>query len=148
MATSAEGHLLLESIAQKLPVISWRASKQLRGMQKKREIVPMIARVSRKRWGKRIEVQVPRDIFIRRVSTIHGENGNGSEYWMIDVVNRVSQVQHNGTSLHNSANADAISALVDEGVAKRSEPSRTFRAGLIHRSDRRGHPRDRSEDVG
>ena len=50
------------------------------------------------------------------------KTGNGSEYRMIDVANGVSQVQHNGTSLHDSANADAT-ALVDEGLAKGSEPS-------------------------
>ena len=42
---------------------------------------------------------------------------------MIDVVNGVSQVQHNSTSLHTSANADAIAARVDEGLAKGSKPS-------------------------
>ena len=75
------------------------------------------------------------------------KTGNGSEYRMIDVANGVSQVQHNGTSLHNSANAGAT-VLVDQRLAKGLEPSEIFHAGLIHRSARRGHPQDRSEDAG
>ena len=42
---------------------------------------------------------------------------------MVNVVNGVSQVRHNGTSLHDSSNADAIAALFDEGLAKGPQPS-------------------------
>ena len=66
--------------------------------------------------------EIARDIS-KRVYKIDGPEGNGSEYWMVDVANGLSQVQHHGTSLHNSANAEAIGALVDECLAKGVEPS-------------------------
>ena len=54
---------------------------------------------------------------------IRGPSGNGSEYWMIDVVNGVSRVQSNGTSLQNYANANRIALLVDQTLAKGVDPS-------------------------
>ena len=42
---------------------------------------------------------------------------------MVDVANGVSQVQHNGMSLHNSAKAKVIAVLVDEGLGKGLETS-------------------------
>ena len=49
---------------------------------------------------------------------IDGPDGNGSEYWMIDVANGVSQVQRKGTSLQNYANATAIAELVDQALLR------------------------------
>lgn len=46
-----------------------------------------------------------------------GPDGNGSEYWMIDVVHGVSRVQLNGTSLQNYANAGRMAILVDQALA-------------------------------
>ena len=54
----------------------------------------------------------------KQVYKIDGPSCMGSEYWMVNVVNGVSQVQHNGTSLHNFANADAIAVLVDAILAR------------------------------
>lgn len=42
------------------------------------------------------------------------------EIWMIEVVNRVSQAQHNGPSVLEFANGDAIANLMDEDLAKGS----------------------------
>lgn len=57
----------------------------------------------------------------REISKQHyrlkGPNNDGSEYWMVDVVNGVSRVQLNGTSLQNYANADRIAALVDQTLS-------------------------------
>lgn len=47
----------------------------------------------------------------------NGPDENGSEYWMIDVVNGVSRVQLNGTSLQNYANASRMATLVDQALA-------------------------------
>ena len=52
-----------------------------------------------------------------------GPNGDGSEYWMIDVVNGISRVQLNGTSLQNYANADRIATLVDQALYQGVAPS-------------------------
>lgn len=46
-----------------------------------------------------------------------GPDGNGSEYWMIDVVHGVSRVQLNGISLQNYANAGRMAILVDQALA-------------------------------
>ncbi len=58
----------------------------------------------------------------REISLQHygreGPNKTGSEYWMIDVVNGVSKVQLNTTSLQNFANADRIATLVDQTLAR------------------------------
>ena len=62
-------------------------------------------------------------MYLKRMFNNDGKNGNGSEYWMVDVADGASQVQHNGTLLHNSANANAIAALVDESLRKGLEPS-------------------------
>ena len=72
-----------------------------------------MANLPRTVWGKGVRVQIARDKYQKMVFNIDEKKGNGSEYWMVDVVDGVSQVQHNGTSLHNSTNADAIAALVD-----------------------------------
>lgn len=66
--------------------------------------------------------QVAREVS-NKVYGIRGAQGKGSEYWMIDVANGISQVQHNGTSLQNHANADAISHLVDEVLSRGVQPS-------------------------
>lgn len=47
-----------------------------------------------------------------------GPNGNGSEYWMIDVVNGVSRSPLNSHSLHNYANAGRIATLVDQTLSR------------------------------
>ena len=57
--------------------------------------------------------QISRELYIRA-----GPTGTGSEYWMIDVVNGISRVQNNGTSLQNYANADRLAILVDQILAK------------------------------
>ena len=49
---------------------------------------------------------------------ILGPEGNGSETWFVDVMNGVSRVQENGTSLLNYANADAVAVFVDELMRK------------------------------
>ena len=54
---------------------------------------------------------------------IKGTNADGFEYWMIDVVNGISRVQHNGTSLQNHANADRIATLVDQTLYRVVAPS-------------------------
>ena len=54
---------------------------------------------------------------------LQGPNGDGSEYWMIDVVNGVSRVQLNGTSLQNYANADRIATLVDQTLYQGVAPA-------------------------
>ena len=51
--------------------------------------------------------RVAREISLQEYQR-EGPNKNGSEYWMIDVVNGVSKVQLNTTSLQNYANADRI----------------------------------------
>lgn len=64
----------------------------------------------------------------REISLQHygreGPNKTGSEYWMIDVVNGVSKVQLNTTSLQNFANADRIAILVDQTLARGVPPSK------------------------
>ncbi|KAL6714471.1 hypothetical protein ACLMJK_007895 [Lecanora helva] len=45
---------------------------------------------------------------------IKGENGNGSEYWVINVMHGC----HHGALMFNDANAEAIAELVDRFVAK------------------------------
>lgn len=49
---------------------------------------------------------------------IDGPDGKGSEYWMINVANGVSQARINSTSLQNHANADRLAILVDQTLAK------------------------------
>ncbi len=49
---------------------------------------------------------------------IAGPEGDGSEYWMIDVANGVSQAQVNCTSLHSYANATVLANLVDQVLSK------------------------------
>ena len=49
---------------------------------------------------------------------IQGPEGKGSETWFVDVMNGVSRVQENGTSLTNYANADAVALFVDELMGK------------------------------
>ena len=53
-----------------------------------------------------------------------GPNGNGSEYWMIDVVNAVSRVKIKSTSLQNYAHANRIGTLVDQILLKRMHVSK------------------------
>lgn len=53
-----------------------------------------------------------------------GPNGDGSKYWMIDVVHGISRAPLNSHSLHNYANAERIAKLVDQTLAKRVEPSK------------------------
>ena len=60
---------------------------------------------------------------MRVIFNTDAENDNGSEYGMVNVANGVSQVQHNGTSLHNSTNEDATAALVKKNLAKGWKPS-------------------------
>ena len=63
----------------------------------------------------------------RQISKSHygitGPNGDGSEYWMIDVANGVSRVQLNGTSLQNYANADRLATLVDQTLFQGVKPA-------------------------
>ena len=66
--------------------------------------------------------RIAREVSKRKYG-IKGPNGRGSEYWMIDIAHGLSKVQHNGTSLQNYANADAIAALVDEFLAKDVKPA-------------------------
>lgn len=67
--------------------------------------------------------KVARDIAMKEYGiTVPTENG--SEYWMIDVVNGVSHTQHNGTSLQNHANADRIATLVDQTLSRGGDPSK------------------------
>ena len=54
---------------------------------------------------------------------IKGPNNDGPEYWMIDVVNGVSRVQLNGTSLQIYANADKIATLVDQTLSRGVAPA-------------------------
>ena len=58
-----------------------------------------------------------RDISINEYKR-KGPNGNGSEYWMINVANGVSRAQDNGTSLQNHANANRIANLVDQSLIR------------------------------
>lgn len=77
--------------------------------------------------------KVAREIALKEYG-ITGPTGNGSEYWMIDVVNGVSHVQHNGASLQNHANADRIATLVDQTLSRGVDPSKiivsTYYTGL------------------
>lgn len=43
---------------------------------------------------------------------VKGDNNKGSEYVLVDVIKGCSRVEHNGTSLVNHANADAVVRLV------------------------------------
>ncbi len=55
---------------------------------------------------------------------IAGPERDGSEYWMIDVANGVSQAQVNRTSLHNYANATVIANLGEQALSKGVEASK------------------------
>lgn len=61
---------------------------------------------------------------IRRVSTKHyGAQGDGSEYWFIDVVRGTARVQARGTSLQNFANADAIFTAINRLTGEGIDPA-------------------------
>ncbi|KAI4194986.1 MAG: hypothetical protein LQ346_003565 [Caloplaca aetnensis] len=53
---------------------------------------------------------------------VHGPDGNGSEYYLYDVIYGESHVEENGTSLLNHANADAICGLIDRFLAAGISP--------------------------
>jgi len=61
---------------------------------------------------------------MRLVSTKYYEaQGDGSEYWFVDVVRGTARLQAQGTSLQNFANADAICTAVDRLVKERINPA-------------------------
>ena len=58
----------------------------------------------------------------RKISKEHynvkGENGHGSEYWVVNTMYWASHAQKGGTSLVNHANAEAIAELVNSFLAE------------------------------
>ncbi|KAI4190034.1 MAG: hypothetical protein L6R41_001053 [Letrouitia leprolyta] len=61
---------------------------------------------------------------VRQVSKLYGIKGNGSEYFLLDVVKGCARVEPQGTSLVNYANADAIVDLVDNYIKAGIPPER------------------------
>ncbi|KAI9875720.1 MAG: hypothetical protein M1830_008075 [Pleopsidium flavum] len=76
---------------------------------------------------------------MRRVSLqqygIKGPDGDGCEYWMIDVARGVARVEEHGTSLQNYAHASVISTamrrLIVDGIPKSAISVLTFYKGQI-----------------
>lgn len=82
---------------------------------------------------------------------IEGPHDTGSEYWMVNVINGISRVQLNGTSLENHSNADAISTLVDRTLAAGVMPPSIYiyiHTSLLLRPAFPGQPQDRREGTG
>ena len=60
----------------------------------------------------------------KEVYESRGPNDQGSEYWMVDVTNGVSNVALNSTTLENHANADVLANLVDQALVRGVESSK------------------------